>query len=75
MSEEKKGFWSKLMGRKKSSGCCSIRIEEEPQDPTEKEPATRRNAQVAADGKQPEPGPCCGGAKAPTRRGGGSCCR
>ena len=69
MAEEKKGFWSKLKGSKKSSGCCSMKIEEIPEDAPEE-----TGAEGKEKAKKAEPAPCCGGAKTPSRGGGGSCC-
>lgn len=75
MSKEKKGFWSKVFGPKKSSGCCSIKIEEERQDAAaEDETATKDKAATASESQSPGPASCCGWPKMPPRRGGGNCC-
>lgn len=74
MSEEKKGFWSKLFGPKKSS-CCSIKIEKEPEDAAaEGEAMSKEKAEADSSIKQPDPAPCCGLPKKPMRQGGGNCC-
>lgn len=65
MTDEKKGFWAKLKGSKKSSGCCSMKIEEIP-DEAPAAPAVEEKE------KQADPGPCCGEGSTP-RRGGGCC--
>lgn len=68
MSEEKKGFWSKLKGSKKSAGCCSPTIGGIPEDAPEE-------AEAKETAKKAAPAPCCGGAPTPRRGGrGGSCC-
>jgi len=67
MAEERKSFWSKLKGsKKKESGCCSMKIEELPEDAPEE--AGRKD-----EGDAKQPAPCCGGGKNPSG-GGGSCC-
>ena len=75
MSLESRGLWSKIFGTKKSSGCCSLSIEEVPEDAAPEEgDAVEAAPQSGPDAQQPEPAPCCGGAKTPTRGGGRSCC-
>ncbi len=67
MTEEKKGFWAKLLGSKKASGCCSVKIEEIPEDV----PGETDTEQAEKEAEN-EP-PCCGGPM-PRRGGGGGCC-
>ncbi len=77
MSDEKKGFWSKLFMPKKSSDCCSIEFHEEPEEPAaEEETAAKEDTGTDSESGQPRPAPCCGGARMPIRprRGGGNCC-
>ncbi|MCK9459386.1 MAG: hypothetical protein M0R80_07080 [Proteobacteria bacterium] len=74
MTEEKKGFWARLKGsKKKASGCCSINIEEIPEDVPEETDVEVEEKETAKE-KKAEPAPCCGGIPTPRRRGGGSGC-
>jgi len=78
MSEARKGFWAWLMRPKKSSGCCSIKIEEEEQGranaAAESEAAAKQKAETGPEAQRLRPARCCGGPTTPTRRDGGSCC-
>ncbi len=76
MSNEKKGFWSKVFGPKKSSGCCSVKIEEVPDDEALDTEAAKKEKDEKAESEadQSVPAPCCAGARPKSGRGGGGCC-
>ena len=74
MSEEKKSLWSRIFGHKESSACCSLKIEEVPEDaPAGRGTTPKGETQADSDTKKPDSSPCCGGTS-PSIRGGGSCC-
>jgi len=52
MAQEKKGIFARLFGQQKSGGCCSVRIEEIPEE--EEDKASR---QVRSTGSSCS---CCG---------------
>lgn len=72
MSEEKKGFWSKVFTPKKSTGCCSVKIEELPDDAPDAE-AAKEGDNAEQEVAQPEAAPCCCGPRPKSRKGGGCC--
>ena len=64
---EKKGLLSRLFGGDSKSSCCSIRIEEVP----EEEQAKQAGDQVRDTEPSKTTSSCCGGGKAPQGKG---CC-
>jgi hypothetical protein len=58
MSEEKKGFLSRIFGARKSC-CCGVKIEEVAEDQP-KEPKVDEGQPSATDDKKPGGSCCCG---------------